>query len=63
MSEAAVVTSKVDAGNWLPSEHFALVSVPLHLSMLPNLPQPLRHNKTVGLVAWEGAGADGNQGS
>ena len=25
-----------------------------------NLPQPVRNNKTVGLVTWEGADADGN---
>ncbi|WP_156660710.1 hypothetical protein [Mycobacterium sp. 852002-10029_SCH5224772] len=60
MSEAAAVTSKVDAGNWLPSEHFAVVSAPLHLSILSNLPQPLRQNKTAGLVAWEGADVHGN---
>ncbi|WP_156748926.1 MULTISPECIES: hypothetical protein [unclassified Mycobacterium] len=60
MSEVAAVTSKVDAGNWLPAEHFALVSGRLRPSILLNLPQPLRQNKTAGLVAWKGPDADGN---
>jgi hypothetical protein len=59
----ATVTSHSDAGKWLPAKHFVLVSAPLQLSNMTNVPHSLRHNKTVGLVAWEGAAADGNQGS
>jgi hypothetical protein len=32
----------------------------LRPSILPNLPEPLRQNKTVGLVTWERSVADGN---
>ncbi|WP_120312591.1 hypothetical protein [Mycobacterium mantenii] len=60
MSGFAAVTSQTTAGKWLPAEHFALVSAPSQLSILPNLPHPLRHNKTVSLVASEGAAADGD---
>ncbi|WP_156747870.1 hypothetical protein [Mycobacterium sp. 1465703.0] len=60
MSELAAVTSVIDAGTLLLAEHFALASTPSRPSILLNLPEPLRQNKTVGLVAWEGAGADGN---
>ncbi|BBY40978.1 hypothetical protein MMAN_51120 [Mycobacterium mantenii] len=60
MSKLAAVTSHTATGKWLPAEHFALVSAPSQLSILPNLPHPLRDNKTVGLVAWEGAAADGD---
>jgi hypothetical protein len=42
-----------EAGMRLPTEHFGVGAE-------PNLPQPMRNNKTVGLVAWEGVGADGN---
>ena len=60
MGELAAVTSKVEAGMWLPAEHFVLSSANLQPSILLNLPQPARNNKTVGLVVWEGAGTDGN---
>jgi hypothetical protein len=59
VSELAAALA-IDAETSLPAEHFALVSAPLQPSILSNLPQPLRHNKTVGLVAWEGAAADGD---
>jgi hypothetical protein len=42
-----------EAGIPLPTEHFAVGTE-------SNLPQPVRNNKTVGLVTWEGADADGN---
>lgn len=37
-----------------------LLSGPFDTNVEPNLPQPMRHNKTVGLVTWEGADAGGN---
>lgn len=49
----AAVSPAIDAGMRLLSEHF-------DIGVQPNLPQPLRNNKTVSLVAWEGVGADGN---
>jgi len=60
VSEVAAVTSRVDAGKWLPAEHFAASRVSLQPSILPNLPQPLRKNKTAGLVTREGSEADGD---
>ncbi|WP_156656206.1 hypothetical protein [Mycobacterium sp. 852002-51971_SCH5477799-a] len=59
MSDLAAA-SAIDAGTRLPAEHFALVSVRLQPSIPLNLPQPLRDNKTVGLVAWKGAAAGGD---
>ncbi len=40
--------------------HFVVGSIHSGTLVEPNLPQPVRNNKTVGLVAWEGADADGN---
>lgn len=59
MSDLAAA-SAIDAGTLLPAEHFDLVSVRSQPSILLNLPQPLRDNKTIGLVAWEGAAANGD---
>jgi hypothetical protein len=42
-----------EAGIRLPTGHFAI-------EVEPSLPKPVRNNKTVGLVTWEEAGADGN---
>jgi hypothetical protein len=58
--KVAAVTPEIDAGTWLPAEHFALRGTSLWPPVHPNLPQPVRKNKTVGLVAREGADADGN---
>jgi hypothetical protein len=40
--------------------HFVVGSIHAGSSVEPNLPQSVRHNKTVGLVAWEGVAGDGN---
>jgi hypothetical protein len=45
---------------WLSAEHFAVGSSYRGSLVQPNLPQPVRNNKTVSLVAREGADADGN---
>jgi aromatic ring hydroxylase len=53
------VTPEVNAGMWLPAEHFAVrtkFSAPL---IYPNLQQSLQQNKTAGLVTLEGLEADG----
>ncbi len=44
----------------LPTRRFVVASMPSCGPCQPNLQQPARNNKTVGLVAWEGADADGN---
>ncbi len=60
MSEVAAVTPEAVAGIWLSAGHFVVDSI--HSGSLgePNLSQPVRNNKTVGLVAWEEADADGD---
>jgi hypothetical protein len=55
----AAVTPKIDAGMWLPAEHFAVRTIYSAPSIHPNLPQPLRKNKTAGLVTLEGRETDG----
>jgi len=60
VSELAAVPSTIDVGTRLPAEHFALVSAHSQPSILLNLPQPLRQNKTAGLVTWGRSAADGN---
>ena len=40
--------------------HFVVGSIRSGSSVEPNLPQSVRHNKTVGLVAREGVAGDGN---
>jgi len=55
----AGVTPEIDAGMWLPAEHFAIGSKCLWPSVQPNLQQPARKNKTIGLVTLEGSEADG----
>ncbi|UXA06058.1 hypothetical protein KXD96_24815 [Mycobacterium sp. SMC-2] len=42
------------------ARHFVGGSIHSGPLVEPNLPQPVRNNKTVGLVAWEGAAADGD---
>jgi hypothetical protein len=44
----------------LSAGHFVVGNTRSKSSVEPNLPQPLRNNKTVGLVAWEGADGDGD---
>lgn len=44
----------------LYSGRFVFDAIPMGSSVQLNLPQPVRDNKTVSLVALEGAGADGN---
>jgi hypothetical protein len=44
----------------LSAGHFVAGSVRAGSLVEPNLPQSVGHNKTVGLVAWEGVAADGN---
>jgi hypothetical protein len=44
---------------WLPAGHFAVGSTRLRPVVQVNLPQPLRKNKTAGLVTLEGREADG----
>jgi hypothetical protein len=53
-------TPAIDAESRLPSRHFLVGGVDSRSLVEPNLPQPLRNNKTVGLVAWEGADGDGD---
>jgi hypothetical protein len=55
----AAVTPKIDAGIWLPAEHFAVRTIYTAPSIHPNLRQSLGQNKTVGLVTLEGLEADG----
>ena len=55
----AAVTAEMNAGIWLPAEHFAVGSTRLRPLVQLNLPQPLRKNKTTGLVTLEGTEADG----
>jgi hypothetical protein len=55
----AAVTAEIRVGMWLPAEHFTVGGTRLRPVVQPNLPQPLRKNKTTGLVTLEGPGADG----
>jgi hypothetical protein len=55
----AAVTPEADSGMWLPAEHFAVGSTPSWRLVQPNLPQPVRKNKTTGLVTLEGPEANG----
>jgi hypothetical protein len=54
----AAVTSEKRVGMWLPAEHFTAGGTRLRPVVQPNLPQPLRKNKTNGLVTPKGSGAD-----
>jgi hypothetical protein len=53
------VAAEVNAGKWLPAEHFTVGGTRLRPVVQLNLPQPLRKNKTTGLVTLEGSEADG----
>jgi hypothetical protein len=53
------VTPEISAGMWLPAGHFALGSTGLRPVMQVNLPQPVRTNKTIGLVTLKAHEADG----
>jgi len=53
------VTPEMDAGMWLPAEHFAFGEIHSEPLVQVNLPQSLRENKTAGLVTLEGTEADG----
>jgi hypothetical protein len=55
----AAVTAEMNAGMWLPAEHFAVRTIYSAPSIHPNLQQSLRQNKTAGLVTLEGLEADG----
>jgi hypothetical protein len=55
----AAVAPEIDAGMWLPAEHFAVGSTRLRPVVQLNLQQPLQQNKTTGLVTLEGSEADG----
>jgi hypothetical protein len=55
----AAVTRERNTGIWLPAGHFAVGSTRLRPVVQLNLPQPLRKNKTTGLVTLEGSEADG----
>lgn len=58
--KGSAATLATEAEFRLTARHFVVGSIHPGSSVEPNLPQPVRNNKTVGLVAWEGAGADGN---
>jgi hypothetical protein len=55
----AAVTADMNAGMWLPAEHFAVGSTRLWPVVQVNLPQPFRKNKTTGLITLEGSETDG----
>jgi hypothetical protein len=55
----AEVMPEINAGIGLPAGHFAVGSTRLRPVVRVNLPQPLRKNKTAGLVTLEGRAADG----
>jgi hypothetical protein len=55
----AAVTAEMNAGIWLPAEHFAVRTIYSAPSIRPNLQQSLRQNKTAGLGTLEGSGTDG----
>jgi hypothetical protein len=55
----AAVTAEMNAGMWLPAEHFAVGGTRLRPVVRVNLPQPLRRNKTTGLITLEGSETDG----
>jgi hypothetical protein len=55
----AAVTLEQNAGMWLPAEHFASAGLRSKPPVQPNLPQPARENKTVGLVILKGTEPDG----
>ena len=55
----AAVTAEINVGMWLPAEHFTVGSTRLRPVMQLNLPQPLRKNKTIGLVTLQGSETDG----
>jgi hypothetical protein len=54
----AAVTADINVGIWLLAEHFTVGSTRSRSTVQLNLPQPLRKNKTNGLVTLEGSGAD-----
>lgn len=53
-------TPTIDAQFQLPAGHFVVGGVHRESLVEPNLAQPVRNNKTVGLVAGGGADIDGN---
>ena len=55
----AAVTPEMDAGMWLPAEHFAFGEIHSEPLVQVNLQQSLQQNKTAGLVTLEGTEADG----
>jgi hypothetical protein len=54
------VTPAAYAESGLPTRRFVVAGTASCGPCQPNLQQPARSNKTVGLVAWEGADAGGN---
>ena len=55
----AAVTPEMIAGMWLPAGHFAAGHMHSEPLVQLNLPQPVRKNKTAGLITWEGSETDG----
>ena len=55
----AAVTAEKRVGMWLPAEHFTVGCTRLRSVAQLNLPQPLRKNKTTGLITLEGSETDG----
>src|SRR5690348_5132123 len=51
-----VVRPAADAEFGPPTRRFVIAGMPSSGPCQPNLQQPSRNNKTVGLVAWKGAG-------
>lgn len=60
MTMRTAVRPAADAEFGLPTGRFVVASMPSCAPCQANVQQPARDNKTVGLVAWEGADADGN---
>lgn len=55
----SAVTLEQNAGMWLPAEHFASDGPRPNPLVQPNLPEPARKNKTIGLVILKGTEPDG----
>jgi hypothetical protein len=51
----AVAMAEMNAGMWLPAGYFAVGGTRLPPVVQVNSPQPLRNNKTAGLITLEGS--------
>jgi hypothetical protein len=58
--KGSAATPAINAEIRLHAERFVVESTHSASVVEPNLPQLMRNNKTVGLVAWEGPDVDGN---